>query len=107
MQESDIGIYRFENNDDGKGKMAMKVLDYMATGLPSIISPVGISPHILDNEHALFAKENSEWIEKFKLLIVDENLRARLGNQACNLINTKHDMKNSFDKLLKIIKYDT
>ena len=104
MHSCDIGLYRIEDNEDGRGKMAMKVLDYMSAGLPSIISPVGISPFIIDNKHALFAKDDFEWKEKFKILIKDKELRNNLSNESRKLVNSNHNIKKSCKQFLKIIE---
>ena len=107
MKSCDIGLYRFEDNEDGRGKMAMKVLDYMSAGLPSIISPVGISPYIIDNKHAIFARENNEWKEKFEILLNDKVLRTKLSKESRHLVKTQHNLKESFKQFLNIIKYET
>ncbi len=78
----DIGIMPLADDEWAKGKCGLKVLQYMACGVPVIASAVGVNSEIIrDGENGFLAKSDDEWLEKLTLLIRDENLRRELGQK--------------------------
>jgi glycosyltransferase involved in cell wall biosynthesis len=98
-----IGVYAFKNNDEGKGKMAMKVLDYMAAGLPAVAYPAGLSPHAVHEENILIADTPDGWGAQLERLVTDASLRQRLGSNARKMMEQYHDISASYQALKKII----
>jgi glycosyltransferase involved in cell wall biosynthesis len=79
LQEIDIGIMPLPEDQWSKGKCGLKALQYMALGIPTVCSPVGVNTEIItDGVNGLIASEE-EWIEKLSRLIIDNDLRKRLG----------------------------
>lgn len=103
LNEADIGIYPVEHNEYSRGKMAMKVIDYMATGLPTIVSPYGIPPNCFDKQNVLIAKDEQNWEKCIRELIHDKELRKKLGYNAKIMINQHHSLDSSFIQFKKII----
>jgi glycosyltransferase involved in cell wall biosynthesis len=80
LRKIDIGIMPLPDDKWSKGKCGLKALQYMALGIPTVCSPVGVNTEIIqDNENGLIADNIDEWIEKLSQLIIDSSLRARLG----------------------------
>jgi len=76
----DIGIMPLPDDNWARGKCGAKALQFMAMGIPTVCSPVGVNTDIIqDNENGLIANSEDEWIEKLSLLIRSRELRARLG----------------------------
>jgi len=76
----DIGIMPLPDDNWARGKCGAKALQFMAMGIPTVCSPVGVNTDIIqDNENGLIANSEEEWIEKLSLLIRSRELRARLG----------------------------
>lgn len=76
----DIGIMPLPDDRWSKGKCGLKALQYMALGIPTICSPVGVNIDIIqDGENGFIAASEDEWIEKLKQLLRDTELRQRLG----------------------------
>jgi len=80
----DIGLAPFPNEGWTPWRCHGKVLQYMAVGLPTVASPVGIIPtdYIQDGVNGFLAATEDEWVEKLALLIRDPGLRQRLGQAA-------------------------
>lgn len=82
LAELDIGIMPLPDNKWTRGKCAMKGIQYMALGIPTVLSPVGINAEIVtDGTNGLLAKDEQEWVEKLSMLVEDTALREKLGKK--------------------------
>jgi glycosyltransferase involved in cell wall biosynthesis len=76
----DIGVMPLPDDNWSKGKCGLKALQYMALGIPTICSPVGVNSTIIkEGRNGFLADGKAEWIEKIKLLIHSPELRKKLG----------------------------
>jgi glycosyltransferase involved in cell wall biosynthesis len=79
----DIGLMPLPDDEWARGKCGLKALQYMALGIPPIVSPVGVNSDIVTHgENGLIATTNDEWFDSIKLLVEDEPLRRQLGAAA-------------------------
>jgi glycosyltransferase involved in cell wall biosynthesis len=63
-----------------RGKCGLKALQYMALGIPTICSPVGVNAEIIRHgANGLLATTDDEWVDCLRTLIESHTLRARLG----------------------------
>ena len=59
----------------------------MATGLPTIASPVGANEQIIsDGQTGLLARSKEEWTEAIVRLANDADLRAKMGSAARTVV---------------------
>ena len=76
----DIGTMPLPDDAWARGKCGFKGLQYMALGIPAVMSPVGVNTEIIcDGENGFLASSQEEWIHKLSLLIDDAALRRKLG----------------------------
>jgi glycosyltransferase involved in cell wall biosynthesis len=79
----DIGIMPLPDDEWAKGKCGLKGLQYMALGIPTIMSPVGVNTFIIeDGKNGMLASETDEWVEKLTTLIESAQLRKDMGRNA-------------------------
>lgn len=85
----------------------LKILDYMAVGIPLITTKKGIEGIEAENgKHALIVDDvNEDFIEALKYLIFNERERKRIGKNARELVKEKYDWKKIGKKLNKLYKY--
>ncbi|NLL29285.1 MAG: glycosyltransferase family 4 protein [Bacteroidales bacterium] len=80
LNDFDIGIMPLPDNKWTKGKCGFKGLQYMALGIPTLMSPVGVNKEIItDAENGFLPSNTDEWVEKISLLIENPELREKLG----------------------------
>lgn len=76
----DIGLAPMFDDVWSAGKCGFKQVQYLATGVPMVSSPVGGATEILSGERdALFAVSVEEWTRQLGRLLTDAPLRARLA----------------------------
>lgn len=80
LHKMDIGIMPLTDDDWTRGKCSFKMLQYMATGIPAVVSNVGMNKEILAKGLCGFGVDNNEaWYEYLELLYSKPHLRAELG----------------------------
>lgn len=75
-----IGVMPLPDEDWARGKCALKALQYMALGIPTVVSPVGANAEVIrDGVDGLYATTTDEWIARLSSLLSSTALRRRLG----------------------------
>jgi len=91
LSESDIAIAPLFR---GSGTR-LKILEYLASGLPVITTPIGAEGLDVENGvHLLIEDDMSKLIDKTVDLIKDDELRLRLGRAGRELVTRKYDWLN-------------
>lgn len=76
----DIGVMPLPEDKWSKGKCGAKALQFMAMGIPTVCSPVGVNTDIIqDDRNGFLANTEEEWIDKLSRLLRSAELRRRLG----------------------------
>jgi glycosyltransferase involved in cell wall biosynthesis len=80
IASADIGISWLPDDDWSRGKCGLKVLQYMAAGLPVVANPVGVQADLVRHgESGFLASSPQEWVEAIARLTHDPELRRRMG----------------------------
>lgn len=83
----DIGVMPLIDNEYQKGKCGLKILQYMAAGIPTVASPVGVNSRIIQQgERGFLATAETEWSDAIGALMSDHTLRrqfAQAGRAYC------------------------
>ncbi len=79
LLDMDIGIMPLTDDPWSRGKCAFKLIQYMATGLPVVASPVGANRDVVSPDCGFLADTDDAWVDALSRLADDVDLRARLG----------------------------
>ncbi|MDX2167210.1 MAG: glycosyltransferase family 4 protein [Deltaproteobacteria bacterium] len=75
----DVGVMPLVDNEFQRGKCGLKLLQYMAAGLPVIASPVGINRALVQADTGFLATGEHEWHAALRALLVSPERRIALG----------------------------
>jgi glycosyltransferase involved in cell wall biosynthesis len=89
----DIGIMPLMDDPWTRGKCGFKLIQYMATGIPVVCSPVGVNNSIVQNGvNGFFASGTNDWEEKLSLLIEDKNLYNSMAVNSRNIAEKNYNL---------------
>ncbi len=99
-----IGIMPLPDDEWTRGKCGLKVLQYLAAGVPVVCSPVGANREIVeDGVNGLFAASEDEWVEQVGALLQDAPRRRRLAEVGRRTVAEGYSVEASLEKLLAAI----
>lgn len=80
LAAADIGISWLPDDLWSRGKCGLKILQYMAAGLPVVANPVGVQAEMVEHgKTGLLAETAGQWIEAIGRLAADPALRTQMG----------------------------
>jgi glycosyltransferase involved in cell wall biosynthesis len=80
VRDFDVGLMPLGRGEWAKGKCAFKMLQYMASGVASVVSPVGMNAEVLAMaDVGLAAATEDEWVEALLTLYRDRDRARALG----------------------------
>jgi glycosyltransferase involved in cell wall biosynthesis len=90
---ADVGISWVPDDLWSRGKCGLKVLQYMAAGLPVVANPVGVQAEMVrPGVTGFLAETRREWVEAVGRLAVDPELRRRLGQAGRRLVEQEYSV---------------
>lgn len=105
LRPFDIGIMPLPDNRWTRGKCGMKALQYMALGIPTVGSPVGVNSRIIrDGENGLIATTEEEWVEKLTRLLRSPSLRERLGRAGRATVENEYALSLHAPRVYQILQ---
>ncbi|CAN5287758.1 glycosyltransferase family 4 protein [soil metagenome] len=101
----DIGLAPFPDKGWTPWRCHGKILQYMAAGIPTVASPIGIVPdYIQDGVNGFLAASPEEWIEKLGRLARDRELRQRIGSAGRATIRERYSAEVWAPRFLEILR---
>jgi len=90
IQGMSIGIMPLSNSAWTRGKCSFKMLQYMACGVPVVVSPVGMNSQVLSlGAVGLGASNQNEWIDALVGLLGDEKQRINMGINGRSIVKER------------------
>lgn len=100
----DIGIMPLPNDEWVKGKCGLKGLSYMACGVATIMSKVGVNPEIIrQGENGFLASTQQEWVDCLSRLIENADLRYKIGAAGRETVVKNYSVNANKDKYLEAL----
>ncbi len=100
LQSFDIGVMPMPDNEWTRGKLGCKMLQYMAVGVPAVVSYTPTNAEVVtDGVSGLLIKSEKEWVEKISRLIKDPVLRRKIGLEGRKTIEERFSVTVNAPKL--------
>lgn len=104
LADADIGISYLPDDEWSRGKCGLKVLQYMAAGLPIVANPVGMNCSMIEHGRTGFlAKTPAEWAEAVAKLANDPQLRATMGAAGRRAVEQKFSVERWAPELARLV----
>lgn len=101
----DIGVMPLPDNAWSRGKCGLKALQYMAIGVPTICSPVGVNSEIIhDGVNGFIAADDDEWVAKLSDLLDSRELRAEIGAKGRKTVEEKYSAECQAPRVAEIFR---
>lgn len=98
-----IGIMPLYDTDLEKGKCGFKAIQYMALGIPAVVSPVGVNTDIVtDGVNGFIARTPNEWYTALEVLLKDAALRSNFGKKGQERIRQHYSVDATVGKFLNL-----
>ena len=105
LQGCQIGVMPLPDNNWTRGKCGLKLLQYMAVGIPPVASPVGVNREIVCNgENGFLVDSEKEWYDRLALLCENSELRTQMGQAARRMVEERYSLKVWGPRLAEIYR---
>ncbi|MGL4463493.1 MAG: glycosyltransferase, partial [Planctomycetia bacterium] len=74
-----VGVSWLPDDPWTQGKCGLKVLQYMAAGLPVLANPVGVHPRMIPDAAGVVSANPADWSDAARAWAADPQLRRRMG----------------------------
>src|SRR5260370_996001 len=102
---ADIGISWLPDDLWSQGKCGLKILQYMAAGLPVVADPVGMQASLVsDGDTRFLARTPEEWHHAVARLAADAGLRKRLGQAGRAFVEAHYNVPSAADRWLALLE---
>lgn len=93
LKSSHVGIMPLTDNFWERGKCGFKLIQYMASGIPVVASPIGVNKEIVtDGVNGYLARSNAEWIEAIMRIYRESDALAKNG---LRIVSERYSLRSS------------
>jgi glycosyltransferase involved in cell wall biosynthesis len=101
----DVGIMPLHNTPWERGKCGIKLIQYMACGLPVVGTPVGVNQEIIQHGVNGFCADTlDEWTEHLSRLAEDPQLRSIMGIEGRRMVESSYCLQVTAPKVAKLLR---
>lgn len=105
LHQMDVGIMPLANDRWTKGKCSFKMLQYMGSALPVVISPVGMNQQVFEKGECGFsAVTQQEWVDAFYTLYENPGLADNMGAAGRAIIESSYSTEYVAGEWVRIFR---
>ncbi|OGQ61239.1 MAG: hypothetical protein A3G92_07435 [Deltaproteobacteria bacterium RIFCSPLOWO2_12_FULL_38_8] len=104
LQSFDIGVMPMSDDEWSRGKLGIKMLQYMASGIVPVVSHTPTNEEVIQNgTNGFLVKTQQEWVDTLSLLIENPKLRIELGLNGRRSVEKLYSLDKATGQLFQII----
>lgn len=98
LQQMDVGLMPlFANQEWDVYKCGLKLIQYLAVGVPGIAAPVGVNSDIVDsNQNGFNAQLTNEWVTALRTLLQEPETRLRMGERGRRTVEERYSIQANY-----------
>jgi glycosyltransferase involved in cell wall biosynthesis len=101
LNKINIGIMPLKNDQWSMGKCGFKALQYMALGIPTLASDVGVNNIIIEHtKNGFICRTSEDWYNYLELLINDAGLRLKIGQSGRLTVEQRYSVISNYINFL-------
>ena len=105
LQTFDVGIMPLPDGPFERGKCGYKLVQYMASGLPVIASPIGVNRKIVDHGlNGFLASTDEDWFSAVMQLKNDLDKRQQMGFAGRKKVEQSYNLSVTAPRLLELFR---
>jgi glycosyltransferase involved in cell wall biosynthesis len=105
LQTFDVGIMPLPDAPFERGKCGYKLVQYMASGLPVIASPIGVNKKIVvHDKNGFLASTDNEWFNAFERLENNIDERQQMGLAGRKKAEESYNLRVTAPRLLELFR---
>ena len=104
IQGLTVGVMPLEDSDWARGKCAFKMLTYLSTAVPAVVSPVGMNREVLARgDCGIGAATTDEWVEALVWLCTNQDQARRLGERGREIVAEHYSIAATAPRLARVL----
>lgn len=101
LRRFDIGLLPLPVDEWTKRKFYLKLVQYMALGIPAVCTPLGSNPTVVEEGVTGFlANTSAEWLDAIGRLIADGDLRRAMGRHAAKIAAERYTVQANTEAIV-------
>ena len=106
LRSFDVGVMPVPDDPWTRGKCALKLLQYMAVGIPAVASPVGVANDVIlaDGETGFLPKDPDEWVSVLSMMIEDVEFRESVGMLGRESLRGRYTVADWADRYVRAVE---
>lgn len=106
LASADVGISWIPDDLWSRGKCGLKVLQYMAAGLPVVANPVGVHPGMIEHgETGFLAETPAQWVTAIRTLSANPALRRQMGARARRAVEQRYSVEAGGQRWVEVLHH--
>jgi glycosyltransferase involved in cell wall biosynthesis len=105
LRRLDIGLLPVPDSPWNRWKFYVKLIQYMALGIPPICTPIGCNPDVIDHGVTGFlAGSHAEWVEALVTLLTDDELRHQMSKRVAEVAAERYTWQANRELILRAVR---
>jgi glycosyltransferase involved in cell wall biosynthesis len=99
----DVGVMPLVNDKWANGKCGFKALQYMALGIPALVSPVGVNTRIVDHGiNGFICHDEKDWYKNLLQILSNHQLLVEMGQRTRKKIVDHYSVQSNAANFLNL-----